>query len=876
MFDFLQDHLERDVIKQAESSIQQIEHVRRLNKTYYAFHLITGIFSFIILIFCYHIFSKNGGTHIAILATGTATVGAIILIDRFLGKKPHFLNFLSTQYLKAKYHILCKIYDDLFYLHFVLLLIFIYLPIVIFVIVAIFPPSTWIMPSPNEINSIELLMSFSLAILGGQLTLFVFMFGNLIGKYSSRIAIVIIHHKIMLCLLLYPIISLSALWIYYTYGLPITIQAFIAPTLFIFDIICLVFTVLVCFTGIHTERVFMYVGTYASRRIKKTLAPPLYETKGLKKLFWDKMAVCGLDWRDSERIRPFEPPRKAVLLCREYLRGFFNAANKSIQENNEGLLYAVLYSIIRTVAAYIKQRASYHGSHDVILSYCNDQMSALLKAASKSSNEYMITDVIKNIGTIGWLSLDISERYDEIDDNPVLSSPKRHRLSLSWIGLLQEGFILSHSLMRSTAASEVITQLRYIALKTLYLEYDDDIRIGFLEKTKEVHVECLKNPDAYHLSLASDCIQNILYIWYASTTRKKNKIRSDFHLHGECSKIVIDMAQLQFIFKQSFYHNLNGPVNILISKVDKDNYILQDIFYVLLHRSIVEDWEIRTTLSDLEIVIDSIVSLTIKAIEKNALGYGSFSEALYEVGYLVLRGMPSTFTISTKSKPEDTYSFMQRERESPQERLQRKILDSWRNLLLVFFKEEYPSGRDWIQNFFGILGIALLQYYKNRNEKLKSEIVLCVNLFKKEVITNKNSKCSLKEDGWNYMQLLGAWIGYFLEDAKQAEEIAQLVAENKSFFREGLGFSSSQRFAIIGYPEVMLHADFFLPWLRNLQPQKYLSEAEWNEFRKWQNEIMDENMLQNYYRVVEKYRSPLRKAYYEKIREIRQKRKEID
>ena len=193
------------------------------------------------------------------------------------------------------------------------------------------------------------------------------------------------------------------------------------------------------------------------------MKPPIHYAGNNPNYFWKFLLNLGFDWRNPERLKFFEPPNKGVAVTNSYLSGLFNAANKAIHENQQELLSASLFSIGTILRTYTKVRRSYYGSTDFVFTYTNDQMAALLKASSKSPNEYLILEIVRYIGSIGSLSLQISELPKNIEKGrPKRDMPKDHTLSLAWLGLLGEGFEHSHFLMRSTAASEAIFAITWI------------------------------------------------------------------------------------------------------------------------------------------------------------------------------------------------------------------------------------------------------------------------------------------------------------------------------------------------------------------------------------------------------------------------------
>ena len=111
-----------------------------------------------------------------------------------------------------------------------------------------------------------------------------------------------------------------------------------------------------------------------------------------------------------------------------------------------------------------------------------------------------------------------------------------------------------------------------------------------------------------------------------------------------------------------------------------------------------------------------------------------------------------------------------------------------------------------------------------------------------------------------------------------AKAIAAAVGRGRPFsYSIGgfLGGSSHGRYGSYGYPKGGLHSDFFLPWLRNLRPQQYLNEQDWEKFKSWQEQLMKKEVLLSYFEIVEETRKPLRDKFYKEMRD-REKRRSTD
>lgn len=85
-----------------------------------------------------------------------------------------------------------------------------------------------------------------------------------------------------------------------------------------------------------------------------------------------------------------------------------------------------------------------------------------------------------------------------------------------------------------------------------------------------------------------------------------------------------------------------------------------------------------------------------------------------------------------------------------------------------------------------------------------------------------------------------------------------------------MSYDDDRHWIVFGYPGIM-HRDFFLPWLRNMQAQGYLTEADWNQFRSWQVAVMQKDALGPFYLRVQKLREPLWKEVHRQWAERKRK-----
>src|SRR6266853_448375 len=135
---------------------------------------------------------------------------------------------------------------------------------------------------------------------------------------------------------------------------------------------------------------------HGAERVARSIKPPILA----RSWFWNSMTALSLDWRSPERMVVTLPPREAASAATTLVSGLFNAAHKSIQENQHETFWSSLVALSFIVEAYVKRRGQYLGSTDQLLAYLNDQLAALAKAAAKSPNEYMVMNTVTTIGAI--------------------------------------------------------------------------------------------------------------------------------------------------------------------------------------------------------------------------------------------------------------------------------------------------------------------------------------------------------------------------------------------------------------------------------------------------------------------------------------------
>lgn len=860
MIEDLLQHMEDNATRQLRTTISKAKDQQLLNIAHYLFQITTVAISFIVVLISLSLASKHNSYRALIICCSVVFLFFLIVSSQFLKRNPSFLNLLKNCYTKLKTTREQKKYFNLFHSERIALLLTIYFPLFLFFLLILFNRTIWIKPHSErhalKLDIIKQIISFSLAVMTIQTALFAFLLGQLLGKYSPKIAKVLIKNPALILTLFYPLISLVLLWISVIYGYPQVVDNIIGPWFVFSNVLCLIFTIIISFKGIHPDLVVTYAGTSFSHTIQKSFKPAIYLQKDKPFHFWNFMRYLGLDWRSTDRLRINEPPPSITRLLNEQLTSLFNTANKAIQENHEELLQASLVSILRIVQIYTKIRASYYGSGDTVHDYARNQMSALLKASSKSLNEYMIEQVVKAIGFIGRICLEIKRS----PVGPPTQTPftPSHQLAMFWSGLLIEAFDLSHLLMNSTAANKTISELQSIAVEAIHRKEYNTINISFLSRIQYIHQKCYGNPDAYHQVLAGDCLHSVINIWGFTCFKLASDPNSSF-LYDLFIKSVEQMVTKQYVLDQVPTFRLDGKTsNILTLKYDNNHLILQDIFYLTLSRKSTESWHLDSKVRRLEEIIQLLEKLAENSLRNKETDSGQYATAFYEICYLVLRGLPEEYQAS---KQKNSILHNVSIADSYQQILEKKVFDAWSKLFLLFYKSESYMVWEWEQNFFAIIGLGIAIYKKRQDDKLKLEIIRCIKEFK-NILTTKTTE-KIRDHWWDYYQLVGAWTYYLLEEKALGEDIAKTVGELRPF--EFHGNSTDGRYGYLGYPTIS-YMDFFLPALDNLVPQGYITDDDRAQFKTWRDILINDDVLVGYYEIVEKTREPLRKQFYEQIR----------
>ncbi|MHC5059924.1 MAG: hypothetical protein ACYTFK_02410 [Planctomycetota bacterium] len=866
MLDILQEHYESEAIRVARNASSRSQYYKNLSVVHHVFSFIICIIAFLVVLIFLHLSESIPSHKLFFNYSGITIAGLLILISQFLKRNSSVLIFLRRLHLKPVNFIKQKVVNDPFYFS-LITSIAIYISIAIFIMVIVIPEREWI-EFGSAIHSANIPVlnhhaTFSLTILTIQTALFAFILGQLLSKYSSKISGAMIKHPAILLSCSYPIIIIISISVLNSYAYPKVDQSVITFGLLFINLYALIASIIIVLIGIHPNKVIRYATTTFCNKLPKVFKPCTVNFQNKPDYIWRVLNFFGLDWRDGNRMRLYEPPPAVPLLLKKQLVSLFNIAHKAIQENNEELLQESLVSILQVIQVYTGIRTSYYGNSDSVFDYTRNQISAILKASSKSLNESMIDEVVKAIGIITIFPLEIKRSPDV--QYPAQTS---HELSLFWCGLLEEAFDLSHTLMNCTAASNVISQLQNTAIQAINKQQYMVIPVSFVTNIARIYRTCIANLDSYHRILACECIRSSMNVWAYASSNPLTRDRLQDYYFQQFADSIQEMANINHEAPSTLVIDFNNAPNILASRVSRQQFIIQDVFYFTMSRKFSQDWHLRIAVKDLQKIIQLLKALADHSLQRQVIGYDHYITALYEISYLVLRGLPDRYCQSKKVDTECSFNVPPTPN---QQVLEEDIFAVWPKLFTQFYKGDIVSLQG-PQTFFAILGLGICAFKEREDENLKSKLLLCITAFRDLMLTeHKENPQKYRDHWWAYLRLVGAWTHFILEEETIGNDIAETVG--KLPFSYGMhGINTDGRYGHLGYP-TMLHSDFFIPAMNNLREQQYLSDADWDKLRECQDALMNDEILISYYKIVEKTRKPLRDQFYERIRKAKEQEK---
>ncbi len=725
------------------------------------------------------------------LILGISAISAILFADYWFRSNEGLLFRISEGLRKRRLQLSAANQLDFLRAPLILCVLGVYAPFGVALCLAFLSRRSWIYPDNHDFtkisDAIKQLATLSGALLAAQIAIFNFLIGQILGKFSSSLAVAVSRHRAVQLLRNFSLVLVATLYTAYFYGVPANFKT-IAILLVAALVIAFSLTVWVSHLGIQIDRAVLYAGEHTARLVRRYAKQPILKPNA----FWRVMLDLGLDWRAPERVGG-TVPLKMVLTADTAITGLFNAAHKAISENQQETLIASLRGLSRITIEYTEQRRKYFGEGDSGFGFLNDQFSGILIAAQASRNQYLISHVVTYAGFCGTAVLRVA--FDEKADMRVrkLSSQQFGH----WAGLLGEAYDLSAGLKRSTAPMDAIDQLGELAIAAVAFKFYEDIQFSFIRESKRIYGEALKNGSAYHMSLCGRVLTGVLKVWLAS-----GDFEGMFHVAKELSSFVKESVVLFSKIGHTPSITLKDPISVLVSKTT-DSATLQDVAARYCSLSIEEPWQYQTLDKGFGHVRGVIIGLLEDALARDIYIASSYCDAYFEITLLIAFRTQGAAEVE-RQLPDVKSTWLL----AQTEKLEAFILAAC---------DSKNNSTQMLSELFGVLGILVVVANASKDAKMIdqckriAEVVLAF-VDKQTEETARGSLVNI-----SYLQLLGAWMQY-LGQEELALSIARLVAlrgwRDTHYSYSFSGATWSRR----GYPERgdFMGGDYQLPYPRNL------------------------------------------------------------
>jgi hypothetical protein len=829
LFEIFRDLLEQDIRTKEHTLVQRALDARRISIAHYLTIIVSALLAFLVLLTTECMTRDLTDPVRTMLFVGGLSLAALLLLSGQIAasERPYLSAIAGTAARLTRYFSVLRAKDFLahFYWWSIATL---WTPFFFAAGVLLLRHAPWVTPGSAAFvaqkDVLTGLAGFTGALLGAQLTLFTFIFGNFIGRYSSSLARAVVTHRTVKSVVLFACVLFGSVVFSLLFGYPESfwVWPYVVAAL---SGLCLFLTVLIALAGIATEGAILYVGHHFAQRVRRDTKPPWGEPSGSgPKQMWAFLQMAGLDFRHPERLSGFSPPTRGSQRAGLALLGLSNAASRALQDGQPEPFRACVAGMVEIVRAWTQARELYKASDDPVFRFLNNHFAIVIRRAARAPDESLVREAVLGCGLLARLSLLIGRRPEFENGRPRSDTvPEPTPL---WTGLLTEAFLQTHSLMRSTAASEALIQLKQTALGGLYIGFYGAATLSYAPEVEKLHRVCLASPDVYHLQLAAEALRDVAYVWWAAVVFPGGT-RLDYEIEPTFSATLKRMAAAQIELNDMPSLLFNDAVTSLTVKLATDRVILQDLVGAILAQPRRHAWEEGASVSEIVSVVGLVTESASKAIKRRQPLAKNWGVALFEIGYLVLRGK----------------GFGGRE----DARVVKALFGSWRELLGNFETQQHVPG--WQHAMFGLLGYGFGVCKGRPSTALKSELERSVQACIRLAPRAEEASSWADEERMRYVQLAGAWSTWVGLDSV-ATDCADLVA-SVSAPSSGIGWSEA-RYGRLGYPTIM-HADFFLPNLPNVR--MHVTDEEGRHFESIQRQLISDEVLLPFAREIEEKRT---------------------
>jgi hypothetical protein len=792
MFDALREHCERETSLKKETLVARYGHARWQLAARHIILVLGLVVGFLILFFAL----ENGASPMVLCSMAAA--GLVLLAAKYARENVRWVTRIATFMRWCAANTRIKHQTD-----FLVAQKFLGGTLLLASLIALFWASCHTLGSTpphsgspkDEKDAINMLIGFAGALLGTQIALITFVVGNVVGRYSSRLAIEVVLHKAFLFLLSCPIVVIVTLgWIYF-FGLSTSVTHF-AAVVGVLLILCMIFTAHSSLKAISIEAAILYAGYRLARKTRTVVRKPCSLLEEPQPFLWRFLGAIGLDFRSMDRLFPVEAPERLVNQVHTYLLALINSSHKALVEGQSEVFSACLASITRVTEAYTDRRRLYGSRRDPIFRFLNDQLAGLVKASLKTTNESLLTEITTQIGNIGVFSFRIHGTSDPQTREQAPEFLDNHPIASQYYGLVHEAFLQGYRLQRSTAASRAIEQLQRLAVAGLVAGYPATIQLSFLSFVTKIHAACLQEFDDYRRILAGECFEALLKVWLFSQAYEPLK-ESTFQLNGHFCAAVAGMAGRQFELSQGRDVLMCDVDTVLTARLASDKPVIHDVVAAVVSRRKTDPWEYRIAAEALVKIMDLLAELEIASV-KNRRDSDDFVKALYECSVLILLRLDAVPAALTGE-------------------LAAAICQCIKKIFPLLFVNQRKSILEHTHEFvLGMIGIAIILNHKKRRQSLQNALESCVLrclTCGQHILQSSETNDCQKEQVYSCLMLIGCWITRFLNQPTIASTFMDVLKTKGRFRPQRTGRSHEHApLAALGYPLMFRRpeSDFYL------------------------------------------------------------------
>ncbi|MDD4737322.1 MAG: hypothetical protein PHP44_14595 [Kiritimatiellae bacterium] len=678
--------------------------------------------------------------------------------------------------------------------------------------------ATWFVKySQSDVASsddVKFLLPFAVAVLSAQVALFNFLFGQVLGRHAPRIASTVMGHPVIR-LLQRSLIVLLAILLFAGCNSLLTMP----KTSLLFagvGVLGALFLMLgITRKGMQIESAIPYAGLVFSRRVLRLFKLPIAKV-GEKPPLWRRMIMwLDLDYSDPHRLQVLEPPMRGIKACREGLEPLIQTAMKAIKDGDCSILEASTVAMSFVMVAYVSRRVHYFQEQDSIYSWLSDQLIGLMEEAEQASDQNMLTVLIRFTGYVGRIGLPIGDwTIIKGEERSSRDTQEGHKLAYRCMGELANAFARGLKLDRSTAASEALVQMRNLAIAANHRNKPGVIHEAYVSQMEAVVIKAAERQDSYGHHLLSEAISQTMLVWFDYLC-SGDHIGFEGSLHGELANLVSGIATQPKVGMS----NINDS---LVQRLKSDQPLLQDLVFLLLSRQPQNENDQSDTIEGIRIILKILGDLTRESVEKGHHEVSAYIHALYDVSFIVIRGLPPAFQPITSDRfaqePMNTraHSCSGRQRDPCEKRLADELSNQWAGIISTILGKDRHIAANWKHSYLGYIGLCVASLSERqeswRSDALSHHLLWLLSELKKADPKSEEPHMMRLLD---FCQLIAAWTDRIAKLPNIAEAYRKAVVDGRA--QSGERSYNSTRLQACGYPNLQ-HEDFYLPPLRSVSP----------------------------------------------------------